>query len=1189
MSLSQSLAAANQAVLDAIAESDGPITMGLLPLSEADEQSCIEAVISSHHGSLWALFALMDLIAPAAACYAIASCASQAVTGGKVFWEPVSKKLSIDLLTSSDREALSKHYRSACAQLGVVMPDVSSMSWTNIAPMMAQASILHAWNAPLASGLKSTLRSHPIPDLEDETALDNFSNHLAQHINNNPNLKNILHTEVGGIVAHRVISGFLYNRYEILPPHLIAPMREAFASSGSGVTLKSPYVSFSEALGEFELVLPKQSSKFTTHQTHWLIKGIQHSAQTENRISESEIPGGTIEVQLNRLGMDYPNQKFPVTMGLINTFRVFDERNMREKIIKDDENITLPPGEYMVVMRPDASTNDPKFEEELGNYKILPGVSLRPGSEPLEISYEGQTYCLNSALKTGIYHTGDTGDYISLHDGTLLHYGPNFDFQAYIPKDQHKGTLKISVSIESQIILEHDQELLGHDEGVYDYSNSIEEALSKSIRSLAPGLHPIKVSISTSASSATRELWYWKGLERISDSLGFLCNEAPKNINFRKCKGINKTQRGCAFVKGYLAPEVLIALDSHVELHIPRAGVQATCFSSEDNWEEDLKAGNTLSVSELDTRIIKFRSGGFQQWTIGCNDREFAKLDRSRTHYNISLRSIVAQFGNSGQIAAVDEHGNKIVLFSYATSLIASQLKHTIDHAKGRDIWTSTIPAEDLGKLGLEIVDYTTDPDCKPQSPIEFNNHDAEDYTHYDIDICDGISARIRNLPAAELRPARITLSIAIDPEAVDGQLLILNVVHMPEGTDNWTPLYCKEPHNTSQLSIVSLNSAHELKDGHSWWNHLWHVNDKNFTSEMECIYADVSEDQIKSALDTISHLISIKYPTSVFLHSATYLLPLPHKLAKRRATCGKYDSALWWEAAAEEIAEHAESRTTPIVRSFLLANNYRSLAHPWVAKNGVDKNSPSNVIASFSLLGQVKAIGGRVNYAQHHYHIGTNPHELYESFDNWGKVMSGQDTHFGRFKFNDFFDQMIVKVQDHSEKCSILEQAPVLSARHLLTAITALNRRSRVLWKASESSNPDHMLQGRVQALTIAHRYLEKSIHGINKSIGYDPDNRLTQRRFSEEAETLYYPELPSLDSPQAKQLADLTWALCVTARATAHGCMPQATFFNLKNRFYGGSHAQHPINLVLTFAPELSAYYTALLDFALLNNDQQ
>ena len=1185
MSISESLTEANQTVLDAIAASEGPITMGLLPLSESDGENCIRSVIGFCNGKLERLLNLMRISAPAAACYAVASCTSQACTGGRKFWAPVTNRLEIDIHSPLDREKFSDIYEQTCVRLGVVNPDVGSMAWSHIAPIMAQASILHAWTDGLASGINTTIKTTPIPDLEDPAALDNFSRSLASHIHNMANLKNVILTEVGGIVAHRLISSYVYGRYDILPTHLQAPMREAFASSGTVSTLKSPYVSFSHALGEFELVLPKQPGKFTSHQTHWLINGTQHSVQSENHICESELPMGTVEIQLKELGMEYPDQKFKVTIGLEKAFRIFDERNMREKQVSEDSDITLPPGDYMVVMLPEVSTNDPAFEELVGKYKLLSRLPLRPGSEPLEISQHGRTVTLNCALKTGIYHDGDSGDYVTLGNGQLLHYGPSFGFLTYVPKDQHRGTLKIKIMSDEQTLLEEDQELHSHEEGVYDYSTRLEDALVKCIGGLPPGIHPLELGISTSSSSASRKLWYWNGLERISDSLGFICINAPENIKFRTSKGIKKSTRGCEFLPDYHAPEVVITLDNNVELHIPRAGVQATSYSSEDDWEEGLNSGDSISVRERDSRIIKFHSGGFQQWHIDCSGRELAKLDRTRTQYSISLRSIVAQFGNSGNISAVCENGDKFTLFSYATSLIASPLMHSADHAAKQDIWTTDIPSEDLGDLALELINYTTDPDTPPLLTTLLSGSGLEDETEFDVEICSGITAGIKQLPTKNNNPAQIRLTVTIDTETVDGELLFLNVMHMPQGTEKWINLHCKEPHNTSQLTITSLHSAHEIVEGCSWWNHLWHISDKGLTIDMKEIYEDVPPEKIDSALGTISRIISTKYPTDMFLNSASYLLSLPYRLYRRRAAAGEYDADLWWHNATNEIAEHAASRTSPVVRSFLFASNSHALTHQWDSGTHVIHTDPHNIMACFSLLERVKSIGDRVSYASAHYHLGTHPEELFQSFDNFGKVMTGHDAHFGSFKFNDFLSAMTRKAEAHSEKYSSLEQPPVLSARHLLSAITALNRRSRTLWKASESDDPDHMLHGRVQALTLTHRQLEKSIRNINQSIGYQPSQRLS----TYESETIYYPDLPSLDNPQAKQLADLSWALCVTARATAHGKMNLTTFTKLKNQFSADNIAKHPINLVLTFAPELYAYYTALLDFALLKNAQQ
>ena len=82
---------------------------------------------------------------------------------------------------------------------------------------------------------------------------------------------------------------------------------------------------------------------------------------------------------------------------------------------------------------------------------------------------------------------------------------------------------------------------------------------------------------------------------------------------------------------------------------------------------------------------------------------------------------------------------------------------------------------------------------------------------------------------------------------------------------------------------------------------------------------------------------------------------------------------------------------------------------------------------------------------------------------------------------------------------------------------------------------------------------------------------------------ETRYYPELPCLGSQQAKQIADITWALCLITRVKAHalpGAQAAQTSFDL---FFNTHVSCHPINIILSFAPELFGYYIDLLDFGL------
>ena len=62
---------ANQTILDAISASEGPFTLGLLPLSAQEEESCIADVFNHCRGRLTTLIDLLQILTPAAAAYAI--------------------------------------------------------------------------------------------------------------------------------------------------------------------------------------------------------------------------------------------------------------------------------------------------------------------------------------------------------------------------------------------------------------------------------------------------------------------------------------------------------------------------------------------------------------------------------------------------------------------------------------------------------------------------------------------------------------------------------------------------------------------------------------------------------------------------------------------------------------------------------------------------------------------------------------------------------------------------------------------------------------------------------------------------------------------------------------------------------------------------------------------------------------
>ena len=225
------------------------------------------------------------------------------------------------------------------------------------------------------------------------------------------------------------------------------------------------------------------------------------------------------------------------------------------------------------------------------------------------------------------------------------------------------------------------------------------------------------------------------------------------------------------------------------------------------------------------------------------------------------------------------------------------------------------------------------------------------------------------------------------------------------------------------------------------------------------------------------------------------------------------------------------------------------------------------------------------MNFTKQVFHDKAHPPELFTSFENFNQVLGGQSSNFSKFNFQCFFKAILERALQHSESGIPLDSVPLLSARHLLKAITALNRRVRILAQAS-NKEAEHPLNKSLQALASVHNDIELMIPPLNQKIGYLPSARGANLDRPDHFEPHYFPDLPALGFPQAKQLADLTWGICLLTRSAANGVVDERFFQDRLRLFVKPNVQASPINLVLSFAPELFAYYVALLDFSLFVN---
>jgi hypothetical protein len=1178
----------NRIVLSALGSSEGPVTLGLLPLSNPEQQSCIQEVTDYCNGNIERLIDLLGILSPAAASYAIAACASQAVTSGQAFYEPFSKKLGIPLPAERqyDRQRLSKTFVNACRRLGVVIPDVGDMYHHLIAPIMAQSSILHAWAEALANGLRVTLNDYPLPDLEDYQALRQFAGALSERIHNQRQLQQVLETEAGPIVVHRLIASCVHNRYEMLPPHLREQIRAAFESRGGGrqTVLKSAYASFSESLGAFELVLPKQPARLVSDSTYWLVnEKYQYSPVTENRLTQFELGTGKISVALKHLAGGYSDQKFTVSLGLDEQpIRIFEHDSLRERTFKLGQRNELSPGRYLLVLQPEIQTSESGMESQVNGYKLLSGLEMRPGLSALEIFQGNQTTTsLDVILKTGI--TCIEGEYVPTRDGARIYYGSAPALSAWFPQKDGNKQYGIRIESRNKILLESECNLPANDGNTY-HCVGIGSVVAIALAQITAGIHPIQVQITTRTESTVHEIWFWKELVSASNYSGFHCLSFPGNLDIGESRGVQRSGTDLKFLENFLTPEVCLALKEGERLKICRPGVSSICIDPTDQWSSVLTPTDCLAVGAKDSRIVRFESGGLESWKLICNGKEFLNLTRNKTDSCISIGSLLAQFGNVGAIEAESSTGIRQKLFHYSADLLALGVNPEEDQTSSTNAWVCVVPQE-AGSIGARIVNYSVSPVGElSEITLLFDHENPEDRK---IALREGIAASVTLMPAADPQPAMARIVLEINPSQASQEFIFVEVMRKPIGADDWEKLQCVDGPTTSQVITLSMGSG-PARDG-CWWNHLWRVSSKKFDEKDKPLYSGASGPELEAALDTISKVNEIKYPSAVYKQSAWYLNSLSHRLSERREGMDHDDCSWWWRASAKELYRHSHAPVTPVVRQFLFANNSRQLWQCWEKEPLETELFPGPLVRSLSILGQIRNSGGRLPYAAQSFLTKRHRIELFTCFSNFSQCSNGKATDFTAFDFNLFFQLTSKQAADAADLELSVADAQLLSGEHLMGAINNLGRRARVLARAANSA-AGHALSAPLQGVSSTHAKLEPYIHAINATIGYSPKGDTSWTKFqSQESED--YPPLPLIANRQARQLADLTWALCVLTRGKAHGFVSKeqlATYFPLftpqKDLPPGVTMVQaHPVNLVLSFAPELFAYYTGLLDFVL------
>ena len=1174
---------ANDLVLEAISTADDGMIMGFLPMTKTDEESVLNAVIedlSTHNcRSITGLLRAF----PAATAYALAVAPSRSLTTGGNFWPALNDDLGLDVV-ATQRAELAAKFRRACSKLGLIDGTIENTAWVHAAPFIFQAGILHYWKDALASALRTTLRHVPAPDLEDPLALKLYSKQVDDHTHHQPTLKRLLNSEIGPLLIRRLVSAYLSNNWAVLPPHLQAPIRDAFSESGHGVFLRSPYLSFNTAFGQMEVILPAQSSRLASPDTYWQVDGRRYTSRCETSLPIGELSGAQVNIELRDLGGGFNNQSFTIEPLLDSThpFKIFRKDSRREHRTDLGKVISLQPGEYLILMDSSVTAGeDEAYVVDRPTFREIE-IELRPGDEPLNLYQDDTEWAIQTTLQQGFYINRDIAEVTATEDGPLLHYGDNLGITAYLPSEGIGDTAPVlTVTCEAQSLdLQYELPIAASSQNnVYRFQDDLNAPTSEALAQLPPGIHLIQIKLSYSARHVSHTLWYWKGLRQISDAFGFQCTDQPQNINIRDCRGLHQDNGNLCFKKNYHAPTVTLAISHPTQLlRIPRAGVQVLITEPGINETEEPSSHSPLIVMPKDRRVLQFRSGGFQNWGIYSNDRLIIELNKTRTCYAISLAGNAAESGDSGVISARGENGESIRLAAFSRPLTANHPRQSLDHAANVESWSFSVPTNELASLGVLVTDLseTPAPEDGTISSIAESTELGFDLT--DVTVGEGLltvsSACIPTTEGRETGRIKVTANISIG--ALEDRLYAIDVYRKTEAAGEWLPLDCTEKHGYSTMRFYAWGDQRPA-DNAGWWQHLRRAS-RNETGTLKASLNSIQLSELDLGLKTCRDLLAWKYPSSVWNVNAHRIQDFPVHLGRHRFNIWDGSAAIWWQQGAEELSDYASKPVTPVTRQFLLGSQPASLRIPREFQTISTGKAASNPVGRCLNLGaQVCQSGSLKNYIL----SATNSEDLNRDvifcYQNFQQVSTGQAPEFEGFSLLKFLEggDGIPSLRKQTEELYSnqprFEVTALLSPEHLLSAIRALNRRSRAIEGASQE-DCELPLAKVAQTIEAIHQQIEFIAPSIAQKIAFNDAERHQ-----------WHP--PLLENRWAVKIAEIAWMVAAISRLAAHKKISPDEFETQLGRLLcrtdpTGRKVQNRLCILLSIAPELFSFYIALFE---------
>lgn len=1083
-----------------------------------------------------------------------------------------------------DREPLAQAFIHALNRLGLPSGTISpehEIHWHG-GCYLFHAAILPHFVGPLQAALAAAQQLRPMPDLEDDEMSSAFAHLLAQNTAQaQQRLKRVLESKVGSFLVKRVVRWHLTRDDTLFPAHIRKFLVE---QRGQVAFLRSPYVAFDEMAGRLQLVLPAQTPAVADAQTRWTVGALAPLRASSERppISLDEITSEpTFEVKLSQLRGDLKDITYQIEsrFSAERGFRLFDATTGKERKASTGELVDLTPGQTYLVVFDDASSVVSDHQVESAGELRYVRLEVTPRSEPLVIQRDSRTWTLKPKFRPGLFVSREEARVFHVNrvaDGHSIPvtYGDGLALTCCVASES-TGRPKLTFSSTSGAL--HCFEPCNPDSSVTGMAlYDVGAELRNWLQALPEAVHAITATLESDGRKMTHELYFWKGLERISRYGDFYCSSLP--VNLAQISGFDKRDSVIVRKQGYNGrPELAFRNLGMLEVErweVPANRVKIVVVQNTGTPTE-LDERAEVDVLPDDDRVIQFRTGGLAPIRLSVNGTTIGEVSPEKPLLSKFLSSLVAAFGKAGKIKAEcvstisDEKPWSVLYWRTPQAAVAccsedspnDQARWLIKKISTRGITCFRVKLTDIAKRirGLES-----------EACFELSLSKA-DGSSDEIEPVPGLTCSLSKLDDV-LVQIRIRFTQSAQPDAV----LLLEVECLLEGNADWHPLLCCEAY--SRLSIVRVlligkgnRDAHSTPFSELFWGRI------SGALPHTALAWQLTGDDFFRWLDTARWLIESRHPTDVWKQNGTRFKSLYERLSAVGLRLDQIHKTEWWSHAISTLNHHAMEPQPVIVPCLLMACGWQLASTSLV---GCSPKLPVTGIVSrtFREAFTYENHGepNDLNYLRGACGSRVAP-EYLTLFTGWLELVRERPVALGRFKYNSWLESLR-KHCGNEMLSSETDGIVLLSSQHLVYCLFKAMQRTETLIGVS-SKEHGQWLSGPISSLQTSgdtiNGAVTSTLIGLTGGITIDSLwNSAKQVPFTRD------------DEQRRELLSNLMGGACLLAllfRARSRNLIDSATQERRLKSLMGNrtidldvtERISTQIAIVLGTAPELFAFY--------------